>query len=268
VAAAGVLGWLSLAGCTRARDAADAGARSAAIPRAEQLVVMTYNVNFGMAGDPPTLGAIRDGGADVVLLQEVNPAWEEHLRRDLASTYPHQAYRHSDQWPAGGLAVLSRHRFDEGVLLPSPTGWFPAWRIVVDAPMGRVQMLNVHLKPPLSEPKSLSYGYFSTKKDRKREIEAFVTHLDPDIPTIVAGDFNENEGGRAVELLESRGMRTALPDFEPRRATWRWDTSVGTIESRLDHIVYDESRLRARSAHVVDAGRSDHLPVVATLERR
>lgn len=38
---------------------------------------------------------------------------------------------------------------------------------------------------------------------------------------------------------------------------------MGTIHHRLDHIVYDP-RLEALSARVLGAGRSDHLPVVAT----
>ncbi|HLU68856.1 MAG TPA: endonuclease/exonuclease/phosphatase family protein, partial [Kofleriaceae bacterium] len=64
---------------------------------------MTYNVNYGTAGDEETLALIAQSGADVVLLQETNPAWERALRRALSGTYPHMAFLHADR-RAGGLA--------------------------------------------------------------------------------------------------------------------------------------------------------------------
>jgi endonuclease/exonuclease/phosphatase (EEP) superfamily protein YafD len=81
----------------------------------------------------------------------------------------------------------------------------------------------------------------------------------------VAGDFNEDRDGRAVGFLVARGMQSALPEFVPHAKTWRWDTSLGQVHSRLDHIVYNR-QLVPTDAHVVDGGRSDHLPVVATFE--
>jgi endonuclease/exonuclease/phosphatase (EEP) superfamily protein YafD len=56
-------------------------------------------------------------------------------------------------------------------------------------------------------------------------------------------------------------MKSALQEFVPDRPTWRWDTSLHTFERRLDHIVYD-ARLEPLSVDVMEAGRSDHLPVV------
>src|SRR5262245_13466833 len=68
--------------------------------------VMTYNVNFGIPGDAPTVEAIAAGRADVVFLQETTEEWEEALRAELAATYPRMFFRH---WGgAGGLGVLSR----------------------------------------------------------------------------------------------------------------------------------------------------------------
>jgi len=42
--------------------------------------VMTYNVNYGIPGDPPTIAAMIAGRADAIFLQETTPAWEEALR--------------------------------------------------------------------------------------------------------------------------------------------------------------------------------------------
>ena len=68
--------------------------------------------------------------------------------------------------------------------------------------------------------------------------------------------------------LGTRGMRSVLPEFSPKQRTWRWETPLGELSQRLDHIAYDTSRLRPLAAHVIEAGRSDHFPVVATFTQR
>lgn len=83
------------------------------------LRLMTYNVNFGIPGDEPTLAAIERGDADVVFLQEINAAWERELRARFAGTYPHLAFY--PRGGAGGLAILSRWPLGERQLVP-PAG--------------------------------------------------------------------------------------------------------------------------------------------------
>ncbi len=238
------------------------GCREKRAPRAPSpgrahFKVMTYNVNFGLAGDDETLAAIDDW-ADLVLLQETNDDWEQHLRGRLAKQYPHMAFRHCCR--AGGLGVLSKHPFEDKEYIEPKAGWFPAWRLVVDSPLGKLQVLNLHLHPPVSEGGSVVSGYFTTPAVREAEISQYFPHLDPSLPTIVAGDFNESAGGRAIVYLEERGFRSALPQFAGSQNTWRWQTSVGTVRSQLDHIVYND-KLEPLQVQVQRRGRSDHLPV-------
>ncbi len=147
--------------------------RVARVPQAGQPVfrVMTYNVNYGLGGDPATLATIASGGADLVLLQETTPRWERALRGRLSHEYPHMAFVHAGG--AGGLAVLSRHPFDTGEVLPPEVGWFAAWRVIVQSPIGPVQALSVHLRPPVSDGGSFVAGYFTT--DAVREANR-ITH--------------------------------------------------------------------------------------------
>lgn len=56
-------------------------------------------------------------------------------------------------------------------------------------------------------------------------------------------------------------MKSALPEFQPDRPTWRWPTALHTFEGQFDHIVYDP-RLDPLSVEVFEAGRSDPFPVV------
>lgn len=255
-----LLAALSLTGCATARQPREPS------PDKPHLRVMTYNVNYGLAGEPTTLAAIAKGGADLVVLEETTPAWEALIRRTLADAYPHMAFRHC--CGAGGLAVLSKYPIrSQKYLTPPQGGWFPGWRFVADTPLGPVQVLGVHLRPPVSEGGSVVSGYFTTSSVRRDQISDYWSTLDPALPTLVMGDFNEDVDGDAVQFLSAKGLRSVLPEFEPGADTWRWQTSLGQVNSRLDHIAYDRRRLVALSAHVVEAGRSDHLPVVATFER-
>ena len=237
--------------------------RAARAPGAQPaLRVMTYNVNFGIPGDGPTLAALEAGKADVVFLQEINLAWERALRAKLGAAYPHAAFY--PRGGAGGIGLMSRLPI-RGLQLIAPEGdgWFPALRLVIESPIGPVQVLVVHLRPPVSDGGSFVAGHFTAPAVHEQEIAHFCQALERALPTLVVGDFNEEEDGRAVAYLARAEwrMKSALPEFAPDHPTWRWQTSLHTFERRLDHIIYD-TRLEPLSVEVIDAGNSDHFPVV------
>jgi endonuclease/exonuclease/phosphatase (EEP) superfamily protein YafD len=227
----------------------------AASPDAPRLVVMTYNLNYGLAGDRATLDAISAPDADVVFLQETNATWESVIRAELSAIYPHMSF--IERPAAGGQALLSKHPFEENAVLQED--WFPAGLYVIETPLGEIQALNVHLRPGFSDDGGVVSGYFTTPKVRRREVAEFYAELDPAIPTLIAGDFNESHG-KAMKLLKKKGLKSATPK---RKKTWRWKTRFATLRGRLDHIVHD-ARLRPIEAKIHNEGRSDHLPVVVT----
>lgn len=228
------------------------------------LRLLSYNVNYGIPGDADTLEAIREARADLVLLQETNAAWEHALRTHLSSEFPHMVFRH--RGGAGGLAVLSRQPLAtiEFLAPASGGGWFPAARLVFEAAFGRVQVLSVHLRPAVSDSGSLVSGHFSTPEIRATEMASFFARLAPGLPTVIAGDFNEEEDGSAVKFLVDKGMTSALRRYAPQQPTWRWPTVVGTLHRQFDHIFYGP-RLDVLSAEVREVGNSDHLPVFAVI---
>ncbi|MBN1771705.1 MAG: endonuclease/exonuclease/phosphatase family protein [Deltaproteobacteria bacterium] len=222
--------------------------------------VMTYNVNFGLGGDPEALAGVRAAGADVVFLQETNAEWEAAFRRDLGDVYPTMEF--VERPAAGGMGLLSRWPVREAeVLEPPPGGWFPAWRVVLATPLGPVQFLGLHLRPQISDSGSVVSGYFTTGDERLAEIRAYLERLDPGLPTLLLGDFNETTGGDALEHLAGLGYRSALNEFDPGRETWHWTTSAGSISFQFDHLVHD-ARLEPLEVRVLQEGRSDHLPVL------
>lgn len=227
--------------------------------------LMTYNVLQGNPDPDGTMDAIEAADADVVVLQETNAAWERNLEKRFATRYPHRAFHPR---PFGGLSVLSKHPIKSDELLAKPKGAYsPAQLLVVESPLGDIQILNVHLRPNVDNGNWL-LGWQTTPPIRRREIETYWKKLSRSLPTIVAGDFNELPTGKAVEFLANQGL-ARIPTKGP--TTWHHVIQVGgkkvsALSMDIDHVVTDSS-FSARAAHVVDAGASDHRPVVVTLER-
>ncbi|MCY2931596.1 MAG: endonuclease/exonuclease/phosphatase family protein [Planctomycetota bacterium] len=233
-------------------------------PSGPHFSLLTYNVNYGGPGADQTIDAIARAGADVVCLQETNPAWEEWLRAKLSQTYPHMAFLHSPA--AGGLAVLSRAPIAEVERVPPSAGWFPAWILRVQTAAGPVQVVNVHLRPSLSEEGKVTLGaLIGTKAVRLREAEALWPRLAPGEPTILAGDLNEGNDGGAIAWLADRGLTDALPEFDRHSPTWRWSTPLLTLHARFDHVLYND-RLHCLRAQVLNQGASDHFPVISVFQ--
>jgi endonuclease/exonuclease/phosphatase family metal-dependent hydrolase len=171
---------------------------------------------------------------------------------------------------AGGLAVLSRLPLEDGeVMAPVGEGWFPAWRVLAQTPIGEVQALQLHLRPPISDSGGIVSGYWQAGRIHREEIAAFAgpAALPLDRPTLVLGDLNEDHDGAAASWLRDRGLRSALEEYAPDATTWRWATSLGEVTHTLDHIFYGGA-LEPLEARALAAGRSDHLPLLAVFTRR
>ncbi len=106
----------------------------------------------------------------------------------------------------------------------------------------------------------------SVRADHDFEIRLFMSQSTDSVPTLVVGDFNEGPNGSAVRYLEKVGFQNALPLYHPGEPTWRYGRwTIVQFTQELDHILFDGS-FEPVDAWVVNAGASDHLPVVARLE--
>jgi len=105
--------------------------------------------------------AMRDVNADIICLQETTPDWEYYLTAHLQDEYSHCLFRHhtvglSKLPPAGGIGLLSKHPFTEIALIESQVGWFPGHLVMLHSPLGDIQILNLHLRPPITRYYSLT----------------------------------------------------------------------------------------------------------------
>jgi endonuclease/exonuclease/phosphatase family metal-dependent hydrolase len=242
---------------------ASAPRRTAETPTGPHLRVLTYNVHYEMPEAEATAAAIEASNADIVCLQETNADWETFLRHRLGQRYPHIEFRHYKH--AGGQAVLSRWPLKQLAYVQPSEGWFPGWLLQVATSVGPVQLLSVHLHPTLSERGNFTVpAIFTTRAKREREMQDLCKHLRPDLPTLVLGDFNEAEDGRAVRHVLGKGYTSALAEFDPESATWRYSSGLVKMDGRYDHILYSKD-FRSYHASVLKSGGSDHYAVLAII---
>jgi endonuclease/exonuclease/phosphatase family metal-dependent hydrolase len=239
------------------------------------LRVLTYNIHAGKdAAQQHNLervaAVIRDAGADVVLLQEIDRATTRSGGEDQVATLArltgmNSAFGKSLDYQGGeyGIALLSRFPLDSVRLVQlevtppqerSGASYEPriALHAIARAPHGAVHIVNTHLDP----------GAAPTY--RHQEIIGLLAHLaytvPPDAPLIVGGDLNARPNTREIAALMlvfsdawaacgSGGAGYSFPAHAPDR--------------RIDYVMLRRSR--CTNARVLDAQPSDHRPLLVTV---
>ena len=237
---------------------------AAPAPAAPTLRIVTYNINWGCPNPNLVAQHLLESGADVICLQETHQRWESLLDDHLSDTYPHGTFH--DWGGAGGIAIISKYPLHNVRLLKPQAGWFPALITETTTDIGPVQILNVHLRPPLDDDaKATVSAYLESSTIHHRELTHFLQSANRDQPLIIAGDFNENERRTAIKKLLNDGFTDALSLYDTKSNTWSWRTASGiTLQNRYDHILFNQ-HFHCTDAKVADVRASDHRPVQAVL---
>lgn len=228
--------------------------------KANNISLLTYNVNYSFI-NKKVVTIIDSINADVVCLQETNVKWEEIIRNGLQDKYPHIHFKHYGA--AGGLAILSKYPIIKINYLRNEPGWFPAEAITIKKEQDTIQLLNVHLKAPLTSKGRIGWNaYFKAQEVHIEELTQFMKKLNTNLPTIILGDFNENDNGKTMKwLCDEMSFQDALPQFDKRSKTWRWII----LRGRYDHFVFN-NQFACSNAKVYKLGKSDHFPLFGIFE--
>jgi endonuclease/exonuclease/phosphatase (EEP) superfamily protein YafD len=228
------------------------------------LRLMTYNLDKDAVDREAGVELIAQLDPDVVLFQEASADWQSLIRSRLAGRYPYISFN-TPQSGYDGMGLISKYPVVDETWLPKANGgWFPAQLVRLQTPLGSLQVLNVHLRPPSSDTGNKLTGYFTTPGVRRQEVEALLGRLQPVLPTVVAGDFNEGDGGQAVGFVRHKGFTDALPEFDRKASTWQGVYKGLYLSERSDHVLYSPE-LRCFEARVIPEQASDHDPVLAVL---
>jgi len=255
-----------LAGCATARTAAE--------PRAEGVTrVLVYNIHAGKdaAGENSLVGVaelVRRTGADLVLLQEVDRDTRRSGRVDQPAvlaerTGYHVAFGSALDYDDGkyGVAVLSRWPIVADTLIHltvtpvqpraggshEPRG---VLRVVVDAPAGRLVVLNTHLDPSGDD------------RWRRQEADSVVSLAAQarrgERLVIVGGDFNSTPESDVQKQVRAGGLRDAWDECASGDGfTYPAEAPV----KRIDYL-YLTGDLRCVAARVIETRVSDHRPLL------
>ncbi|NIA13256.1 MAG: hypothetical protein GWP08_04190 [Nitrospiraceae bacterium] len=230
--------------------------------------VMTYNIHHaeGLDGKVDVdriAGVIKSARPDIVCLQEVDAGMSRTGRVDMPAQLAERlnmqvAFGPNLSMGKGkyGNATLTRHRIvaQENLPLPNPAGQEPrgCLRTAIEVDGVKVIVLNVHL--------GLEEG---ERLEQARALVAIVNGL----PTVLAGDMNEEADAPGLATLTQRMRDTAAGGEAAKAATY----PAGNPESRIDFILVSGA-IDVLSSRVLSepdlAGASDHRPYVADLTLR
>lgn len=225
--------------------------------KASSISVVTYNLNYSFINEN-VVDILDTINADVICLQETNKTWEDIITKGLQDKYPYLEFKYC--CGAGGLAIMSKYPILNTIYIDNEAGWFPASLTNIKKGKEIIQVLNVHLKPGLTSKGRIGWNaYFKAEDIHKQELTHFMNHLNKNIPTLIVGDFNENDKGKSLTWLTNEmNFQDDLSTFDAKTKTWRWVL----LKGRYDHIVSNQF-LECNAAQVHKVGKSDHFPVFA-----
>jgi len=224
---------------------------SAATANAPHVRVVSANVRFNNPDHEPTLAQLERFDADVIVLQEVTPAWWEAIQRsDLRTSHPNVVEAVQDD--PGGMVILSRVPLDD-VDVKEAEEW-PI--ITATAVLGgrRVHVVGVHVPAPLET--------FARNQRAQRQVTAIARALPR--PRLLVGDFNASPYNRWHAQLLALGLRDAHEAVgRPFATTWR-TRRFPVPPLLIDHVYADRGLVPVR-AREGSAYGSDHRPIVVDL---
>jgi endonuclease/exonuclease/phosphatase family metal-dependent hydrolase len=220
---------------------------------------MGYGIN-GTFRPAETARLIRDSGADIVLLSEIDRGWLLNGGQDQLRVLARLLDMHAVFGPAAdqvwGDAVLSTHPLVDarGHAFPgydSLTG-AEALAVTVRAPGGDLRVISTHLQPDASGPDSTLR--------QARDLAALMT-ASRDLPTVAGGDLNTELSDRAWQVLLDPGYADALASGRPLLTS-----SSDHLEKEIDHLLFSPG-LTASRPQAPRSLLSDHLPVLVDVTR-
>jgi endonuclease/exonuclease/phosphatase (EEP) superfamily protein YafD len=224
---------------------------TAAARRAPHLRIASANLRFDNREHGPLLSELGRVRADIVVMEEVTPAWWHAIAASgLTASHPHVARAVRDD--PGGMVVLSRLPLHH-VVVHRADGW-PIITATVATRGRRFQVMGVHLIAPLET--------FARNQRAERAITAIARHLAR--PRVLVGDFNASPSNRWFGQLLGLGLRDAHQAVgRPFATTWPNGRHL-VPPLLLDHLFADPPIVPLRVREGRGTG-SDHRPIVVDL---
>jgi endonuclease/exonuclease/phosphatase (EEP) superfamily protein YafD len=222
--------------------------------------IRTLFANVWNQGEPSNDAAswMLSEEPDLVGIAELSAAWEEALQ-PLEERLPY-VLACPRVLERTGVALYSKFPIVKAKIEPVVPGAAIHIEAVVEHPQGRIRVFVIHPQSPRSAERTAI---------RDASLEAIARRCAAsDEATIVMGDFNETPFGQTFGLfLETTGYHPArdaagfTPSWPARLAGY---SVPAPFRVPIDHVLASDEFV-ARSCHIGQDIRSDHLPIVAEL---
>ncbi|MER7982732.1 endonuclease/exonuclease/phosphatase family protein [Streptomyces sp. NPDC095817] len=232
--------------------------------RGGDLTVVEHNVG---AGNPDPTGTARDlaaSGADVLALVELTEKARGAYEEELAKAYSYHAVR-------GTVGLWSKLPLSDTRQVDILTDYGPlaatkpadvraayarALRTTVATDQGPLAVYVAHLGSARVNPR---VGFWTDTRDRNARALGKALSAERNERVVLLGDLNGTVDDRAFDGITSR-MRSAQ-DVAGDGFGFTWPATFPMV--RIDQIMV--RRVTPESSWMLPAGRSDHLPVAATI---
>ena len=208
--------------------------------------VLTSNQDF-----PALFEYIAKVSPDIVVLQEIDSLWAEHLR-SLAADYPFQLIEpRNDNF---GIALLSRIAPKQATTISLGSAGLPSIWAEFSMPSVNFTLLATHPLPPIN---TQYYQY------RNEQLQAAAEHLSMQRgPKILVGDLNITPFSSEYRDLESSTGLTNTRYGFGYLATW--PAGLPVLQIPIDHVLVSDE-INVVNVNVGPDIGSDHLPILAKL---
>lgn len=216
-----------------------------------ELTLLQANVLSTNTDYESLLALLEREQPDVVVLQEVSPAWAQALE-PLNSDYPHRVVEPRDG--NFGIALLSKYPLAATAVVASAPLGFPTIVATLDVSGRRLQLVGTHPMIPLG---SRNFA------DRNTQLETVANLLRrSDGARVLVGDLNASMWDLHYRALESRtGLRNVRRGFG---VTPTWPTFLPFAMIPIDHVLVS-GEVGVVDVHSGPRIGSDHLPLIVTL---
>ncbi|MEZ5565502.1 MAG: endonuclease/exonuclease/phosphatase family protein [Gammaproteobacteria bacterium] len=217
---------------------------------APSLSLVALNLLYTREDAAVTREYLTTVSADILVLSELTPRWHEKLR-SLEDLYPYSVIR--PRWNPWGLALYSKYPLDAIEDLNLGDDSSAHLRVTVRLPGGPVEVYAVHLASPPSARQA------AQRNRQFKVLAARIAAADPNLPKIVAGDFNATPWSPYFrDFRQASGLRDARLPFG-LHVTWPTWPIPAWIP--IDHCMVSAGIVVTEVKTGPDVG-SDHWPLV------
>ena len=214
-------------------------------PTSETVRAVTMNLKADNRQTQKVLDFIKQADADLVVLEEVSPAWGAALQ---SADFPYRLEQIQDGY--FGIVLLSRYPLSNARVVQIGASGIPSLVADVHLPRSAITVIATHPVPPLN-------ADYSARRDA--QLAALPSMADQQkYPVLLMGDLNASPWCAPFRsLLKESGLSNSMDHFGFQPS---WSPSARFFTLPIDHILHDPQIVIHHRSLGPDIG-SDHVPV-------